>query len=486
MNWPRLRYPRSFTGLLLLGFTLVALPLLGGMLNMGYMLDRMAREGRQSMQVTVQATRSTHQLAEAVLALQRAAGQYLVLEDPALASALLAPHRDFQAAVVALRALPLDARQQARLTGIEALEQGLFSGLSGELRPGPQQFEALEPEFDRLHQAAAEMAVEGNRLIDGEVAALGHTADAIRQTLIWQALAILPLSLFMAGLFSRLIAQPLTQLAGAIRKLGEHDLGAGPPIDGPRDLVFLGEQVDWLRRRLLELEEQQLRFLRQVSHELKTPLTALKEGVELLADGVAGELGAQQAEIAGIMRSNVRDLQHRIEDLLSYSRLAQRATSLTAVDLAVMDLLAAVYRRQKLPLRAKKLKLRADVGDVRVLGDKDGLETVFDNLLANAIRFSPEAGAIVVKARRLGGRCEIVICDAGPGVAPEDRSKLFLPFYRGRIQRQGAVRGSGLGLAIVKEYIEAQGGEVSLLEDHAGGTCFRILLASPEEAHDAA
>lgn len=481
----RLGYPHSFTGLLLTGFTLVALPLLGGMLNMGYMLERIAREGRQSMQITVQATRATYQLAEAVLELQRAAGQYLVLQDPEMAPALLAPHHDFQAAVTTLRALPLDDLQRSRLATIEDLERGIFGGLTAGPSPARQQFEALDPEFELLHKTAAMMVVEGNRLIDGQVARIDRTADSIRQTLVWQGLAILPLSLFMAWLFSRLISQPLKQLAQAIRRLGEHDLDAGLPIEGPRDLAFLGEQVDWLRRRLIELEEQQLRFLRQVSHELKTPLAALKEGVDLLADGVAGALGAQQAEITGIMRSNVRDLQRRIEDLLSYSRLAQRATPMSTSELAVADLLKSACRRQELPLRGKRLKLHASVGGVLVQGNREGLETVFDNLLANAIRFSPEAGTIRVTARKVDGRCEIVVCDAGPGVAPEDRARLFQPFYRGRIQRQGQVRGSGLGLAIVKEYVEAQGGEVGLLEDDVAGACFRILLPSPKELQDA-
>ncbi len=481
---PRLRYPRSFTTLLLVGLSLVALPLLAGMLRMGYMLDQMAREGRQSVAITVEATRATRQMAESALALERAAGQYHVLQDPALGASLLAPHRDFLAAVATLRRLPLDGRQQRQLSAIEAMEATLFDGLAAGAGPGARRFEALGPEFDRLHRTAAAMTLEGNRLIDQQVAALGRTADGIRRTLIGQALALVPLSLLMAGLFSWVVAQPLRQLARAIRRIGEHDLGAGPPVEGPRDLVFLGEQVDWLRRRLLELEAQQGRFLRQVSHELKTPLAALKEGVELLADGVAGELGPQQAEVAEIMRNNARDLQLRIEDLLSYSRLAQGANPLTASPLAVAELLEAAGQRQALAMLGKQVKLSADVGDARVLGDRAGLETVLDNLLANAIRFSPEGGSIEVTARKLDGRCEIVVCDAGPGVAPEDRERLFQPYYRGRIQRPGPLRGSGLGLAIVKEYVEAQGGEVGLLEARPGGACFRILLPGPEEGRD--
>jgi two-component system sensor histidine kinase GlrK len=478
-------YPRSFASLLLVGFGLVVLPLVGGMLNTGYMLDKIVREGRRSVEVTAQVTQATRQLAEATVALERAAGQYYVLKDPGLKGGLAAADGRFEAAVSALRTVPMDGAQVRRLDDVAARESALFAHLTGDKPAGGEKFEAFKPQFDGLYASVAAMTEEGGRLIDGEVATMGKTADSVQRAMLWQGIAMIPLSLFLVGLFSWLISRPVGQLAQAIRRLGENDLEPGNPINGPRDLAYLGEQLDWLRRRLLDLEEQKLRFLRHVSHELKTPLTALREGVELLADRVAGDLSAQQEEIAGIMRNNSRELQQRIDDLLRYDQVVGQPETLAITAVALDELLANVLRRHRLSFRTKRLRLAAAVGGIGLQGDRAKLQTVLDNLLANAIRFSPPRGIIQIAAKPVDGRVQITICDQGPGVPPEDRPHVFRPFYQGAVQPGGGVRGSGLGLAIVKEYVEAHGGQVTLMEARDSGTCFEVVLPLREDATDA-
>jgi two-component system sensor histidine kinase GlrK len=478
-------YPRSFASLLLVGFGLVALPLIGGMLNAGYMLDKIVREGRRSVAVTAEVTQATGQLAEATVALERAAGQFYVLKDPALQRVLTEAHRRFSAAVSALRAVPMDRGQVRRLDEVAAQESELFARLGTEQPAGAEKFEAFKPRFDGLYAAVSAMTDEGRRLIDGQVAAMGKTADAVQRALLWQALAMIPLSLFLAGLFSWLINRPVGQLAQAIRQLGENHLQPANPINGPRDLAYLGEQLDWLRRRLLDLEEQKLRFLRQVSHELKTPLTALREGVELLADRVAGDLTAQQEEIARIMRNNSRELQRRIDDLLRYNQVVGQPETLASTTVGLNELLLGVLRRHRLSLQSKGLRLAAAFGGLELWGDRGKLRTVLDNLLANAIRFSPRGGTIEIAAKVVDGRAQLTVCDQGPGVPPEDRPHIFEPFYQGAIQPGGGVRGTGLGLAIVKEYVEAHGGQVTLLDSPGWGACFEIVLPLREAAKNA-
>ena len=115
-----------------------------------------------------------------------------------------------------------------------------------------------------------------------------------------------------------LIARPIRQLDQAIRQMGTADFTHAIEVNGPQDLRYLGQRLEWLRARLHELEEQQNRFLRHVSHELKTPLTAVREGAELLRDGVGGKLSPEQREIVRIVRENTLSLQKLIEDLLTY------------------------------------------------------------------------------------------------------------------------------------------------------------------------
>src|SRR5204862_7195698 len=124
--------------------------------------------------------------------------------------------------------------------------------------------------------------------------------------------------LALAILFAVLIARPIRQLDQAIRQMGTADFTHAIEVNGPQDLRYLGQRLEWLRTRLHELEEQQNRFLRHVSHELKTPLTAVRDGAELLRDRVGGDLSTEQQEIVRMVREKPVPLQKLIKDLLTY------------------------------------------------------------------------------------------------------------------------------------------------------------------------
>ncbi len=483
----RPQYPATFPSLLLAGFTLVALPLLGGMISASYLVERIVAEGRAAIDITLEVTRDGRRLVDGVSNLQRAAGQYYVLEDASLRRNFLEAHGAIQDAIAALQKLPLEARQRQQVAELARDEAALYERLLAGRGGGRAQFDTFTTAFDQLYDAAVEVEAQGQRLIDGQIATLDESADAARQSLTWQALAMIPLSLFLTGLFSWLINRPVRQLARVIRRLGDDDLTPFAPVEGPRDLAYLGERLDWLRQRLIELEQEHMRFLRHVSHELKTPLAAMREGVELLADGVVGELGAPQQEVMVIMRGNVQELQRRIEDLLKFNRASQGAEPLEKADLSLESVIAVALGRHELALGRKSIVLDLALDGARILGDKGKLETVFENLLGNAIRFSPRDGRIRVTAEKKDGQVEITLCDQGPGVSEADRNHVFRPFYQGSVQPPGALSGSGLGLAIVKEYVEEHGGQITLLEplpqaDGPVGACFRLRLPAPENA----
>ena len=193
-----------------------------------------------------------------------------------------------------------------------------------------------------------------------------------------------------------LIARPIRQLDQAIRRMGTADFTHAIEVNGPQDLRYLGQRLEWLRSRLSDLEEQQNRFLRHVSHELKTPLTAVREGAELLRDNVGGKLSPEQREIVRIVRQNTLSLQKLIEDLLTYhqTRAMEPQTVGPGVDAG---------RRAARAERAQARRVRAD-GDVRrsssipalVVGDADKVRTIVDNLVSNAIKYSPRSASIVV------------------------------------------------------------------------------------------
>jgi two-component system sensor histidine kinase GlrK len=272
------------------------------------------------------------------------------------------------------------------------------------------------------------------------------------------------------------------QLSESIQRLGDDDLETPVYVTGPRDISRLGNQLDWLRQRLAELEEQKQRFFRQVSHELKTPLTALWEAVDLLSNRVAGNLNTQQEEIVDIMCSSVRVLRQRIEELLQYQHALYQTKNLITTTVSLETLIEQVIVNLNLLLKSKNLTLSSRVEGILLQADKEQMEVVLNNLITNAIRFSPDGARIEVEGQRLDNEIRISICDQGPGIPFEDRAYIFQPFYQGGNQPTGPIQGSGLGLSIAKAHIEAHGGELQLSDDETAGTCFLISLPINGEA----
>lgn len=220
-----------------------------------------------------------------------------------------------------------------------------------------------------------------------------------------------------------------------------------------------------------------MRFLRQVSHELKTPLTALREGSELLADEVLGKLTPEQQEVAGILRSSSVALQRMIEDLLSYGAAGFQRTQLRCEPVEALRVVARVLDDQNLALRARALRISPRVEDVTVEADPEKLRVMLDNLLSNAVKFAPERSAVEIVARASANQFVLEVADTGPGIPPGEREHIFEPFYRGRNAVGGGLPGSGIGLSIVKDFARAHDGTAEVVDEPGrSGARLRITL----------
>jgi two-component system sensor histidine kinase GlrK len=302
-----------------------------------------------------------------------------------------------------------------------------------------------------------------------------ETAAQAQRITFWQMLALVPVALLLAAGFTVLIARPIRQIDAAIRRMGAGDFSAPVGVSGPRDLQLLGRRIDWLRHRLTELEQQKNRFLRQVSHELKTPLTALREGSELLSEEALGKLTPEQQEVTGILRANSIELQRLIEDLLSYGAAEYHRSALRFSQVAVRRVVARVLDDQNLALRARALRIAPRIDDITLEADPEKLRIMLDNLLSNAVKFSPERGLIRIEVRGEGQCMVLEVSDAGPGIPPAERGRVFDPFFRGRSVAGGPLRGSGIGLSVVRDYAQAHGGTVEVV-DESSGARLRVTL----------
>jgi two-component system sensor histidine kinase GlrK len=221
-------------------------------------------------------------------------------------------------------------------------------------------------------------------------------------------------------------------------------------------------------------------MLAHISHELKTPLSSIKEGAGLLKDGLVGPLSDNQAEVVGILDSNCNKLQKLIQNILDFNMAQAKEVPLDIQDIRMDALLVDVAEDHRNALLARNINLTTELLPVSVNGNLKQLKTVVDNLLANAVKFTPDNGEIGIFMKKKANTLHLVVEDTGPGISEEDRSQIFLPFFQGGQKNRSVVKGSGLGLAVSKEYIQNCGGTLRLLpSDH--GARFEVTLPCSKE-----
>lgn len=471
-----LHYPKSFRRLLVLGIALVALPFVGALVTNAFSVDRLVRQSVSAVRTAVQLTHSSRTLGEMITAMERNARQMIVLEDPALAEGYLRMHRELRQTVRQLAALPLNDRQRQHLVAIAAKEQDIAT-LIGRRDASPGYIaDALTVEFAALAALSDAMTASSSQRIESEIVALQQQAEGTQRVMLWQLLGMVPVALLMVLGFITIIVRPVKQIAQAVRRLGTGEFGTAILVKGPGDLEYLGQQLDWLRQRLLELEEQKNRFLRHVSHELKTPLAAVWDGVEMLADEIPGKLNARQREIVLILQNSSRQLRKLIEDLLNFSALQAAPGTIEARPVRLREVVRSAVADNQLGIAAKGLALQFEAANLTVPGDAAKLRVVADNLLSNAIKFAPAASTIRIVLRQHADAALLEVIDAGPGIPEADRERVFDAFYQCPGSSSGAIKGSGLGLSIVREHVEAHRGRVEVVACAPHGGHLRVSL----------
>ena len=482
-------YPRSFSKLLFVGFALIALPLMFALINNAISIDQLGNQSQKAVYQAVQATQSSRKLAELIPAMERVSHQMIILGDRGLLDTYEVHRKQLHTTAAEFSSLPFDTEQRNALREIVRGEEAIYEVLSNP-STRPEELQKAVQAFVGLGERAYAIDQRSNALIDHEVEYMREIARQAQQITLWQLLALFPVVIFLVVGFTILIARPIRQIDAAIRRLGQADFSASIKVGGPEDLQQLGERLDWMRERLAELEQQKNRFLRHMSHELKTPLTALREGAELLSDEVVGKLTPEQREIAEILRHNSIELQKLIEDLLSFGASQGHRPEIELARVDARRIVNRVVEDQKLALRAKHLQLDVNVQDLTLNADAEKLRVMLDNLVSNAIKFSPADATIRIAARRHGEHVEIDVIDEGPGIAKEERELVFEPFYRGRHAANTLVKGTGIGLSVVREYAQMHGGSAEVV-DSSGGAHIRVKLPltlerKPQVAHGVA
>ncbi|BEP33935.1 two component system sensor histidine kinase QseE/GlrK [Variovorax sp. V59] len=462
----------SFQQLLLFAFLLITALLVGVALRSVFQYDALMTQSRDAAARALRLSGAAQSLAERSAAMERAGRQSLVLNDAVLR------RRFDDAAREAHQVLERLERNGLAPSGIELwrAQLGVIEGLmSGSPESALSRESGMAMQFRELDSLNTNLAQQAQFLIEMQNDALAKRIENARRRLMREVVAASILAVSLALAFGIWLARPFKRLEHAIVGLGQNRLDEPIDIRGPADVRRLSQQLEWLRLRLTELDADKARFLRHVSHELKTPLAALREGVSLLEDGVTGPLNPAQLEVAQILNQNTVSLQGQIEALLRFNAAAFEARELRRERTDLLPLVEEQIEAQRLQWQAHGLRVHAEGESITLPVDRAKLGTAVANLLSNAIRYSARGGVISIVVSGTPTTACIDINDAGPGIAEGDRDRIFEPFYRGERQPEHAVKGTGIGLSIVQEYIAAHGGRITLLPEGPGAR-FRIEL----------
>jgi len=467
----------SFHQCLLAAFLLITAVLGGAAAQAMFALEHVALQGRQASQDAAALTAQGQRLAERTVAMERSARQFLVLDDAGLRDRYQAAWVDAKATQSVLIELMTDAAAKQLFADWAAQADGAWRVLQnpGLARNRAAALKQLTPVFAHLHRLNDALAEHSQQAMDRRSDAVLAELEQQRRLISALVLGAIALAGVLALGFGHWLLRPLSHVEAAINRLGDNRFDEPVVVRGPADLRRLGRQLEWLRQRLATLESDKTRFVRHISHELKTPMASIREGAALLREGVAGPLTADQTEIVRILGDNSAALQGQIEDLLRYQTLASDSQQLQCRPVDLGALLARVVDDQRLLWQARGLSVHVDAEPCTTVADGEKLGVVLANLLVNAVRFSPPGGVISLALAHADGKVRIDCIDAGPGVAAEDAERIFDPFYQGRNQAPGARRGNGIGLSIVREIVQAHGGTCRLLPSERGAH-FRIEI----------
>jgi two-component system sensor histidine kinase GlrK len=413
--------------------------------------------------------------------------KYLATRDHAFLTNLNEEVDEFQRSLQLLRGQEHSSQGLKLLQETDELSKEQVKLFQGELRPTNGKIPRPTPEYENrrdvlldrmsssiqsyidLHEARVSVGVTESR-------ASAAQAEAVTEQLVLVALVF---GLGLAGIASYTILRPLRELQGHIRQIGQGNFGASLRIKAPAELRELVDTVNWMGRKLQDIDDMKTEFLAHVSHELRTPMASIQEGTHLLLDEIPGPLAQEQRTILRIMADSSRRLIHLISTILDLSKMEAGMMEYRIVPVDLQRIGEISINKVRLLADSKHVQLVLEsIGErTWVKADAARLEQVLDNLLSNALKFSPEGGVVKVQMKPdpQAGVLEVSVSDTGPGIAPEDLPHIFERFYQGRTKGKHTA-GSGLGLALVKKVVEAHGGRIWIESEKGKGATVRFIL----------
>jgi signal transduction histidine kinase len=335
-----------------------------------------------------------------------------------------------------------------------------------------------------LSTDAAELLNRTIGEIDSLIARNESSYDSSRTLFIGVAAGAIVLALLLGFALSWSVIGPIQRIDSRLAAIASGDFSGRVEVENRDELGALGANVnrmnDELRRLYTELEaasQHKSEFLANMSHELRTPLNAIIGFSQVLRDEMIGSVNEKQAEYLDDIISSGDHLLSLINDVLDLSKVEAGQVELEVHPFSLREALerGVVMVRERATEDGVRVAFAADPEVDVVEGDERRIKQVIFNLLSNAVKFTPAGGEVDVSAMRANGEVRVSVADTGPGIAPEDRERIFEEFQQsetGVVQREG----TGLGLALSKRYVELHGGRIWLESELGCGSTFTFAL----------
>jgi heavy metal sensor kinase len=340
------------------------------------------------------------------------------------------------------------------------------------------------PEGHSLLIATVVAPVDGGGSCVVEVGTSTAPIETMLDRLLWLLGLGLPVVVMVAAVGGHLLVRrallPVDRMSHKAELITQHNLSERLPVVRTGDEIErLSVSLNHMITRLADAFQNSKRFVADASHELRTPLTILRGELENLAEDTS--LSPSHKEQVGSLLEEVERLSKIVERLFALSRLDAGEAQSEWVTLDLGRLAVGTADNMRLLAEDRRLVLDCDADDeVPVNGDRVRLREVVVNLLDNAIKYTPEGGAVHLRVRSAGGRALLEVADTGIGIPGEALAHVFDRFYRVGRAVSGAPDGAGLGLSIVKSICNAHGGEVEVESAPGKGSRFRVKLPLAE------
>jgi two-component system sensor histidine kinase BaeS len=368
---------------------------------------------------------------------------------------------------------PADQEQLGQQLDVPGFREALLTGRAvrvdyGE-RPGTGAAEALVPVFINGQPAGV------IRLTD-PLSSVYARFPRTRTFIVWVMVAGLVVGVGMGWLLAVGLERPLRRATGAITLMAEGQPLALLPEQGPREVRLLLRAFNTLAEQLQNMEKARRRLLANLVHELGRPLGALLSAVQALSGG-ADEDVALRRELVGGMEAEIKRMQRLVDELTHLYDQALGPLELDRRPTALSPWLTQIVAPWREAAQNKRLRwhtdLAADLPTIEI--DPDRLAQALENVVSNAVKFTPPGGEVAVSAGVEAGEVRICVRDSGPGIPPEEQARVFTPFYRGSVGRRFS-QGMGLGLSIARDLVDAHGGRITLESIPGQGSAFTVHL----------